>query len=1237
MANTAAMMFVVSFLLVTPTQSVIKIAADDSLPEGNETLQYYLCTDNQLESDTTLMLSPGTHSIDQGPSCTTTNINNLTITSSEWAHIICSSKIERRRNFIFLNMTNLTIKNIRISDCGSQIPQELLSYVNTLIHLTPRSLMVFLFSHVTNLHLFNVVITKSLCSGIVAIDLRGDTELQNVSLTYHHSGTGAVFIYTDLSLNNAQPEQQTSLTISNSNISKNNVSTEPDGFFGSIFRSGQGNFTINKIPFITATGLGFHLTPNTYNVTIRILSTIFSENSGYYSPLAFFLYNAAQTVHAEIKNCHFHDNRARRGGAMMLVIVSSHSASFREYSNVHEVLSVYNTWFINNSASVGGGAVYLYHTPQDISDYRAVCDNVTFTGNWGEARGSIFEINTELTTTITRKNFHFLMNDVIAFDNTPLNDNTLSSNIVGNKGLFIFLRVFNVTVTGSSHTGSVFSHNSLSVFLMFRSNLYLHGQIVFSDNRAMKGGAISLYYYSVLFFLEGSRINFTRNLALDVGGAIYAELPLQGVIHTCILRILGPSLKSNKSLINSLDVRLYFEDNVAIKGGNSIYVSTLFPCIYFSDLYAKISNRYKELSIIKFQSINNPLSEIAFFPYHVCLCPNKVIYSTECVPTFGGFTAIPGQKFMIPLYATDTDSNPVSSVIIVNVGDSDHMLGSTQKIRELHAGACTQLDFNLHGEEHTNTSLFLFVQEGPGTENKLQVNVYLQGCPPGFISTFQGKNSSCSCSPFVLDVIKTTCNLENYTVSRPPNSWPGFFNQSISYVETCPPGYCKNSKIVDLTQKDPLCQPGRTGILCGECKVDLSVVFGSSECRKCSNFSLFTIFLYAAVGILLVLLLFLLNITVSQGTINGLIFYVNILSANANVLSTREFLFIWISFLNFELGFPLCFYDGMDEIAKAALQCIFPVYLLLICTVIILSSRFSSKITQLISSHGIQVLATLVYLSFSKMFRYAIDILSFATLKSNNTTVKVWLFDGNVNYFEGAHTIIGIIPAMVTLLFITLFILSMLFLKKIEQHSIKLKPLMDAYAGPFKDKYRFWIGIRLLILTAMYMTSTILGTDNSTLSLLIQLIFLVLFMVLVAAVKPFRKQLVNLLDLFFTFDLLVILILLVYSTMDVSLNGLDHAVTFFISLAFVAFVLLIGYHVLGALYSVPKVREKCKQLVLRLRGRFKAITSLRKKQKPTDTGTIGIDSLDDDSKRMPSQSTVSMDTFVELREPLIDS
>ena len=77
--------------------------------------------------------------------------------------------------------------------------------------------------------------------------------------------------------------------------------------------------------------------------------------------------------------------------------------------------------------------------------------------------------------------------------------------------------------------------------------------------------------------------------------------------------------------------------------------------------------------------------------------------------------------------------------------------------------------------------------------------------------------------------------------------------------------------------------------------------------------------MYAIAGLILVVLLFALRLTVATGTINGIIFYANVLGLLMDELTRGysgtylAFFRIVVSLLNLNLGFPLCFYKVLLE------------------------------------------------------------------------------------------------------------------------------------------------------------------------------------------------------------------------------------------------------------------------------------------------------------------------------------
>ena len=179
------------------------------------------------------------------------------------------------------------------------------------------------------------------------------------------------------------------------------------------------------------------------------------------------------------------------------------------------------------------------------------------------------------------------------------------------------------------------------------------------------------------------------------------------------------------------------------------------------------------------------------------------------------------------------------------------------------------------------------------------------------------------------------------------------------------------------------------------------MVFGSDTCYEhCTDVYLLTIPAYALAGLLLVFLLFTPRITVATGTINGLTFYVNVLGLFLDQLRVPNskyvaFVRVFVSLLNLNLGFSLCFYEGMTMAGMVGFQLLFPIYLWSIAVMLIFLSKCSVQLSGLISKCSVQVLVTLLYLSFSKVLSTVIVIFSSSTISvikgpGNDTSRLVW-------------------------------------------------------------------------------------------------------------------------------------------------------------------------------------------------------------------------------------------------------
>ena len=140
--------------------------------------------------------------------------------------------------------------------------------------------------------------------------------------------------------------------------------------------------------------------------------------------------------------------------------------------------------------------------------------------------------------------------------------------------------------------------------------------------------------------------------------------------------------------------------------------------------------------------------------------------------------------------------------------------------------------------------------------------------------------------------------------------------------------------------------------------------------------------------------------------------------------------------------------------------------------VIIISSHYSSRISKLSCNNSVQVLATLFLLSYTKVLTLIVTVISFTTLTyPDGYSKSVWFYDGNVEFLKGKHIPLFLATlVLLTLMFIpyTPSLVSIQWLLKISHFHLmfwihRLKPLFDAYTGPFKATHHYWPGLLLIV------------------------------------------------------------------------------------------------------------------------------------------------------------------------------
>ena len=554
---------------------------------------------------------------------------------------------------------------------------------------------------------------------------------------------------------------------------------------------------------------------------------------------------------------------------------------------------------------------------------------------------------------------------------------------------------------------------------------------------------------------------------------------------------------------------------------------------------------------------NSSIETLSINQSTLCICSDELNYN--CHISDLGYL-YPGQTLTISLHSTEvvivkTDLNYNLSYVrpctVLNINEHQQFINKP----------CTKVNYTIaFSSEWCDIYLKILYD----SDSNLNIfNIRKLKCPPGFIET----NKICQCDSAISNFVAITCNINDQTILRPTNSWISAttHNNSHAYQISlhCPFHYClPHSSHLKFSTPNSQCQFNRSGLLCGQCEQGLSSVFGSPYCQQCSNIYILLIIPIAITGLLLVFLIFYLNLTVTDGNINAFILYTNIISINIPVFfpSTNEIMpaYTFISLANLDLGIQMCFYNGMDDYAKMWLQLSFPFYLMIIATLIIILSRHYTTIQRLTARRALPVLATLFILSYTKILQTISSVLFFYTsityLPSKRTTL-VWSVDANVPLFGVKFTILFIV-CLVLFLILLSFNIILLFTRRLSWLTFinKFKPLLDAYQGPYKDKYYYCTGLQLLLRAIFFGLSSL----DRNINLMFGIILLGMFGGITGVIRPFKNNVKNYQELLLIFNL--------HGLYAVSLYIQDNAnptvINVMITISAVHFMIIFTYHVI---------------------------------------------------------------------------
>ena len=536
-----------------------------------------------------------------------------------------------------------------------------------------------------------------------------------------------------------------------------------------------------------------------------------------------------------------------------------------------------------------------------------------------------------------------------------------------------------------------------------------------------------------------------------------------------------------------------FQNNTANASGSAVYAGLVDNCISIASQEYVDKGYFCSISSFDDQAGKTVISSS---PHQVCFCNRGVknfseantinVCSNECSKTKRSFTSFPGETINFSVVIVGEQNGYTRGIIEIR------SISSSQNTRLNET--CTQLSYTVLVEKSSVRYLLINVTvteiEYNSKQMPLTLNVTIMPCSDGFELSKETKK--CECFEKISNYSEVQCFSSSQIIQRSGNVWIGKTDQTdcTVVVLNCSFDYCKSemvklSNLSNLAESDVQCNNGRTGRLCGRCTDGFSLTLGSNKCWNCTNQnSRISIFIaIGLLGIVLVCLLFLINLTVSVGTINGLIFFANIVKLYEPFfpIESIPFLSQFISWINLDMGIETCFYDGMTALVKVGLQFLFPIYLWLIVVAVIIASKHSSKIARFTGNNTIPVLATVILLSYTKLLRTVIKIFSRTLIDCNNNRYWYWSIDPTQEYLHGWHILLFVIGIVVMVFLIVPFTLFLLLFSLLELSNEKcrqrlswvlfrLKPFFDAYRGPHTDIFCFWPGALVVVRIGLALT-----------------------------------------------------------------------------------------------------------------------------------------------------------------------
>jgi len=1110
--------------------------------------------DKSLDSrynDITLIFQPGDHHLsDTGNKTIIANRNHWTLQGQASMSTIIKC-VRTNITFLFRNIASLRITNLQFQQCGGSVP--LYPAVTTLYFL-----------HCQNIIMHNMTIVTA-CNGVVLVDTIGPVSVNNYTITLSgcdtHTSTRLYAILVNFTNINEHA------LYSFASINHTTTTDSCTSYVLGVFHKHMYNDVFIKATRLNIINNGKVLQYNSYSCQSNSHNHLIIDDS---------VFSNHMELTSSLFDITFEDCWLKE-----------------DYTTQESIVLLTHCQFANNTWSSANPVITVKATFSVFTKSRLLISNCNFTKNNNmfilkvESANDIgWPYTTQLLITNTNITFNTLdatkeTSALIDVQHTHLLIRQLIVNYTRWNGKSAILQLTKSLIV--AETKVEFTNNTIQYLVVFTPGNYM-GLLVDDSTYEVSHNSVRS-----LFYTKG-----------DNTGS-----------YPCILQFISRKGRTPKKkhlkykfiIKHNKERRSLFHD--LRKMFSSQHCQVVAGAAFDSYSFSDIASNYTILED------NNNIEE-----HEICNCDND---QQRWCDRYELKARYPGQT-VTSLLAVRQDVT--SMTLSVDERQSTCRVLNKDELIQTRPNNCSEFHYTISSDNDHHCELYL-TETGKMVTDSFKIE--LNRCPLGF-SLSNVNNRTCQCDQVLTNTsIPVSCDINTEMILRPANSWmygevkdPQQVNDYM-YIyhisHNCPFDYCDpQSSHILLQHPDGQCDFNRTGTVCGHCPANLSSIFGSSRCQHCNNNYLIIILLIAIAGIILLLVMFVFNLTIVNGAISTFILYVNLLSINKTLFpnnSSHSPVFVIIALANLDLGVEVCFYNGMNGYVTMWLQLVFPFYLMFIAGLLIITSRYSKLVQRITAQRGLQVLATLFLLSYTKILITTCTVLfsytEIITLsRSGRSSRLVWSVSTDVPLFGRQHAPLFAINLILLLILIP-FNIVLLFNRQLARFRLiqRFKPLLDPYKAPYHDRYVYWTGYQLVIRMILLGITAFSKTNNLTMATLI----IGCVMCTQGYLSPFKSKLLNLQELGLMFNVLT-----VYTLVNVNQSSLAILVIVGMAVVYITISLLCHcvWHTCGGL-----VKTRFHDQVMTWKMRYSLTHSIEM-----------------DTKMLPDENWVT-GTYEEYRDPII--